>query len=192
MLHPSAQLHAIPMVDSDRRRPTVSKQCLEGKIRGPDVSSNAIMNRGKPNQFCKASPEKSRLGKPAAPLIRDWIYLLGDSGRGRGRLSLMSEFAIRMQTPIEIWIQTRYSGSSKQRRGANMLSVFVEQATFTPLLFSTTDGIAVMFRYHSRLAELVATKKGESFATTISRIRARAYFALLRSALLCFKRLAIF
>ena len=49
----------------------------------------------------------------------------------------------------------------------------VEQATFTPLVFSTTGGMAVECeRYHSRLAELVATKKGESYATTMSWIRA--------------------
>ena len=39
-------------------------------------------------------------------------------------------------------------------------------------------------RYHSRLTELVATKKGESYATTMSWIRERMSFALLRSALL--------
>ena len=42
-------------------------------------------------------------------------------------------------------------------------------------------------RYHSRLAELVATKKGESHATTMSWIRARVSFALLRSVLLCLR-----
>ena len=37
-------------------------------------------------------------------------------------------------------------------------------------------------RYHSRLAGLIATKKGESYATTMSWIRARVlvFFALLR------------
>ena len=35
-------------------------------------------------------------------------------------------------------------------------------------------------RYHSRLAELVAAKKGESYATTMSWIRARVSFALLK------------
>ena len=36
----------------------------------------------------------------------------------------------------------------------------VEQATFTPLVFSTTGGMAVECkRCHSRLTELVATKK---------------------------------
>ena len=42
-------------------------------------------------------------------------------------------------------------------------------------------------RYHSRVAELIAAKKGESHATTMSWIRARVSFALLRSALLCLR-----
>ena len=42
-------------------------------------------------------------------------------------------------------------------------------------------------RYHSRLAELVAAKKGDSYATTMSWIRARVSFALLRTALLCLR-----
>ena len=63
-----------------------------------------------------------------------------------------------------------------------------EQATFTPLVFSTTGGMAVECKEcHSRLAELVATKKGKSYATTMSSIRARVSFALLRSALLCLR-----
>ena len=64
----------------------------------------------------------------------------------------------------------------------------VEQVTFTPLVFSTTGGMAVECeRYHSRLAELVATKKGESYATTMSWIRAKVPFILLISAMLCLR-----
>ena len=60
-----------------------------------------------------------------------------------------------------------------------------EQATFTPLVFSTTSGMAAECkRYHSRLAELLATKKVESYATIMSWIRAWVSFAMLRSALL--------
>ena len=46
----------------------------------------------------------------------------------------------------------------------------VEQVTFTPLVFTTTGGMAEECRrYHSRLAELLAIKKGEDYdATTIS------------------------
>ena len=42
-------------------------------------------------------------------------------------------------------------------------------------------------RYHSRLAELLAIKKGEDYATTISWMRARTSFALLRLALTCLR-----
>ena len=64
----------------------------------------------------------------------------------------------------------------------------IEQGTFTPLVFTTTGGMGKeCLRYHSRLAELVAIKKGEDYATTMSWIRARTSFALLRSALTCLR-----
>ena len=51
-----------------------------------------------------------------------------------------------------------------------------------------TECINECKRYHGRLAELLATKlKGESYATTMSWIKARVSFALLRSALLCLR-----
>ena len=56
---------------------------------------------------------------------------------------------------------------------------------FTPLVFTTTKGMAdECLRYHSRLAELLSAKKQKSYATTISWIRAKVSFAILRSALL--------
>ena len=42
-------------------------------------------------------------------------------------------------------------------------------------------------RYHSRIAELVAIKKGEDYGTIMSWIRARISFALLRYALTCLR-----
>ena len=41
--------------------------------------------------------------------------------------------------------------------------------------------------YHNRLAQLIAIKKGEQYAKTISCIRTRTSFALLRSALVCLR-----
>ena len=41
--------------------------------------------------------------------------------------------------------------------------------------------------YHSRLAQPIAIKKGEQYAKTISWIRTRSSFALLRSALACLR-----
>ena len=62
----------------------------------------------------------------------------------------------------------RQHETEKKRQYASRV-LEVEQATFTPLVFSTTGGMAAECkRYHSRLAELLATKKGESYATTMS------------------------
>jgi len=64
----------------------------------------------------------------------------------------------------------------------------VEQGSFTPLVFTTTGGMGrECQRYHCRLAELIGAKKGEQYAQTISWIRARISFALLRSALVCLR-----
>ena len=90
----------------------------------------------------------------------------------------------RVMDPNQIY---RQHETEKKRQYAGRI-LEVEQATFTPLVFSTTGGMAVECkRYHSRLTELVAAKKGESYAPTISWIRARVSFALLRSALLCLR-----
>ena len=64
----------------------------------------------------------------------------------------------------------------------------MEHGTFTPLVFPTTDRMGKeCLMYHSRLAQLIAIKKGEQYAKTISWIRTRTSFALLRSALVCLR-----
>ena len=64
----------------------------------------------------------------------------------------------------------------------------IEHGTFTPLVFTTTGGMGKeCLRYHSRLAELIAIKKGEQYAKTMSWIRSLISFALLRSALICLR-----
>ena len=65
----------------------------------------------------------------------------------------------------------------------------MEQGTFTPLVFTSTGGMAdECKRFQSRrLAELLALKKGDDYAITISWIRAKVSFATLRSALLCLR-----
>ena len=57
----------------------------------------------------------------------------------------------------------------------------VEQATFKPFVFNTMGGMAVECKwYHSRHAELVATKKGENCVMNSG----KSIIALLKSALL--------
>ena len=64
----------------------------------------------------------------------------------------------------------------------------VEQGSFTTLVFTTTGGMAdECKRYHSRLVELLSIRKGKDYSTTMSWIRAKVSFALLRFALLCLR-----
>ena len=81
----------------------------------------------------------------------------------------------------------RLHENEKKRKYASRV-IEVEQGTFTPLVFTTTGGMAdECLRYHARLAELISAKKHEDYATTISWIRAKVSFAILRSALLCLR-----
>ena len=77
---------------------------------------------------------------------------------------------------------------NEKKRQYSRRALEVEQGTFTPLVFTSTGRMAdECKRFHSRLAELLALKKGDDYATTISWIRAKVSFAILRSALLCLR-----
>ena len=63
-----------------------------------------------------------------------------------------------------------------------------ERGTFTPLVFSTTGGMAPeCARMNKRLAELIATKKGEAYSQVMQHIRTRLRFALLRCTLVAIR-----
>ena len=75
----------------------------------------------------------------------------------------------------------------KQRKYASRI-IEVENDTFTPLVFTTTGGMSQECqRCHSRLAELISSKKQEEYATTITWIRTKVSFAFLRTALVCLR-----
>ena len=75
----------------------------------------------------------------------------------------------------------------KKRKYASRI-IEVENGTFTPLVFTTTGGMSQECqRYHSRLAELISSKKQENYATTITWIRTKVSFAILRTALVCLR-----
>ena len=83
-------------------------------------------------------------------------------------------------------VQIYRNHENEKRRLYSRSTLDIEQGTFTPLVFSSTGGMGKeCLRFHSRLAELLTAKKGESYSTTIRWIRARTSFALLRSALVC-------
>ena len=90
---------------------------------------------------------------------------------------------------IETWTSSRYiykQNENDKKRLYMQRVMDVEQGTFTPLVFTTTAGMGEECkRYHNSLAELVAAKKGEDYATNVLWIRSKVSFAILGSALLC-------
>ena len=75
----------------------------------------------------------------------------------------------------------RIHENEKKRKYSSRITE-IEQGTFTPPVFTTTGGMADEFlRYHSILAEILSAKKQESYATTISWVRAKVSVAILRS-----------
>ena len=74
-----------------------------------------------------------------------------------------------------------YETENEKKRKYNSRFTEIEQGTFTPLVFTTTGGMAdECLRYNSRLAELLSAKKQESYATKISWVRAKVSFAILQ------------
>ena len=77
---------------------------------------------------------------------------------------------------------------NEKKRSYSRRVLDIEHGSFTSLVFTSTGGMGPeCLRFHSRLAELIANKKGEHYSRTISWIRARTSFALLRSALICLR-----
>ena len=74
---------------------------------------------------------------------------------------------------------------NEKRRLYSSRVLEVEQGTFTLLFFNTTGGMSD--ECQRRLAELLAVKKQESYASVIAWIRTRVSFAILRSALVCLR-----
>ena len=82
-------------------------------------------------------------------------------------------------SPKEIYSQ--HDNEKKRQYTSRVMEV--EQGTFSPLVFTTTGGIAKECkRYQNRLAELLAIKKGEDYASTVSWLRAKVQYPLLSSA----------
>ena len=83
-------------------------------------------------------------------------------------------------------IYRMHENEKKRQYSSRVLDI--EHEIFTPLVFTTSGGMSQeCLRYHSHLVELIALKKGEQYAKTISWIRAKTSFALLRSALICLR-----
>ena len=81
-----------------------------------------------------------------------------------------------------------YQNEKKRMYASRVMAV--EQATFTPLVFTTRGGMAPECQvYHKRLAEPLSAMKREDYSTTTSWIRTRISLAFLRTSLLCLRGL---
>ena len=77
---------------------------------------------------------------------------------------------------------------NEKKRSYSRRVLDIEHGSFTPLVFTSTGRMGPeCLRFHSRLAELIANKKGEHYSRTISWTRAKASLALLRSPLICLR-----
>ena len=73
-------------------------------------------------------------------------------------------------TPKQIY--KKHQNERKRQYAERVMEI--EQGTFTYLVFTTTGGMAdECVKYHSRLAELIPNKKGQSYPSAIYWIRAK-------------------
>ena len=64
----------------------------------------------------------------------------------------------------------------------------VEQGTFTPLVFTTSGGMAPQaITFYAHLAQRLSEKKMQSKSCVVAWMRCRLSFSLLRSAILCIR-----
>ena len=80
------------------------------------------------------------------------------------------------------------SHEMEKKRTYNQRVIDVEHATFTPLVFSTSGGESPECRkFHKRLASLLSSRRGESYSETITYIRRRIRFCILRTTLIAIR-----
>ena len=73
-----------------------------------------------------------------------------------------------------------------KKREYNERVLQVEHGTFTPLVIGTNGGMGVECQYFvRRLAELLSSKQMEQYAATVTWIRTKLAFEVIRSAVLC-------
>ena len=109
------------------------------------------------------------------------------SARGLWNSCEKTFFDIRITHPIS----QSYSGKSlaevyqqheKEKDKYNQRVIDIEKSSFNPLVFTTTGGMAPECnRVNKRLAEKIAEKRRELYASVIMYIKTKLRFALLRS-----------
>ena len=80
-------------------------------------------------------------------------------------------------------IYTQHENSKKNDYNERVMNV--EKGTFTPLVFTTTGGMAPeCLKLNKRLAELISNKRNETYSKVMMHVRTRLRFALLKGTLI--------
>ena len=77
---------------------------------------------------------------------------------------------------------------SDKKRAYEERIIESEKGTFTPLVFSTSGGMAPLCKtFFKKLAQIIADYTGEKYEEVVFNIRVRTRFALLRSTLIALR-----
>ena len=72
----------------------------------------------------------------------------------------------------------------EKKRTYNERIIQIEKASFTPIVMSTFGGMGIEAeKFHNRLAQLIAVKRNETYASVANYVRTRLRFCLLKSVL---------
>ena len=86
---------------------------------------------------------------------------------------------------MNLELKALYNKHEKEKKRCyNARVINIEKSTFTPLVFSTAGGMGGESEaFHKRLATLLSQKRGNSYSETMSFVRRRLRFSILRSCL---------
>jgi hypothetical protein len=102
--------------------------------------------------------------------------------------SLMCESSILMPRPTDILVATESMSWKRSVMEYEQRVREIEHASFTPLVLSATGGMANEAAvFYKRLASCLATKWDRPYSSTMSWLRCRLTFSLLRSAIQCIR-----
>ena len=103
-------------------------------------------------------------------------------------------FDVRIYNPMacsnrRLELKAAHEGNGNQKYRENGERVLeVEQGSFTPLVFTTSGGLAPKaITFYSCLAQQLAEKRKQAKSCVVAWMRCRLSFSLLRSALLCLR-----
>ena len=76
----------------------------------------------------------------------------------------------------------------EKKRAYSQRIIQVEKASFTPLVFTTSGGMASeCTRFHKKIAQLISLKTKEEYSQVMHHLRTRLRFTLLRSTLIALR-----